>query len=388
MSKPELLSDLMNKIEKGPYERKSKEYLRKSLCYESISNIYFSMNEYPPVIIRGKDVSVWDLDGKEYIDVASGFSVHNIGHCHPKVVEAVKQQSEKLVQWCAMPNELRLEYSKKLVEISPGKSKKKVHLLTTGGESVEFACKLARYYKAKPLIMAFQGCYHGVTGGIINATTYPSYRASDPFLQNTGFVHVPYAYCYRCPFGREYPECKLFCADYIEYLLEGKLTAASDIATLIVEPIQGVGGYIVPPDEYIPELAKICKDHGILLFMDEIQTAFGRYGDAMTASEALKIEPDIMCVGKALSGGFPLSAAITRDEIAAKWEPIKSSETFMGNLLMCAVAMTNINILEEMNAPMLAKKIGTYMLRTFKETLEDLKIIGDIRGKGGFLAIE
>ena len=348
---------------------KSKEIIDMSLEYE-VPTAYFLSTTRPVIPESGKGAIVKDVDGNEYLDFLAGFATLNLGYSHPKLIKQLKDQADKMTHFPDGPKRYRSLLAKKLSEITPDSLRKSVFSLG-GGCAVELGLKLAKTYTGKYGVIAFHGGYHGrTTLGCLSLTADNySREGCGPFMP--GVVHVPYAYCYRCPFGREYPECKLFCADYIEYLLEGKLTAASDIATLIVEPIQGVGGYIVPPDDYIPELAKICKDHGILLFMDEIQTAFGRYGDAMTASEALKIEPDIMCVGKALSGGFPLSAAITRDEIAAKWEPIKSSETFMGNLLMCAVAMTNINILEEMNAPMLAKKIGTYMLRTFKETLED-----------------
>jgi 4-aminobutyrate aminotransferase-like enzyme len=357
-----------------------------SLDYE-IQTAYFLATPRPIIPESGHGAVVKDIDGNEYLDFLAGFATLNLGHSHPKLIEQLKEQADKMTHFPDGPNLYRALLAKKLAEITPEGLRKSTFSLG-GGCAVELGLKLAKTYTGKYGFIAFHGGYHGrTTLGCLSLTTDRySREGCGPLMP--GVVHVPYAYCYRCSFGKEYPECGLWCAKYVRNLFEGKLTAVSDIAGLVVEPIQGVGGYIVPPDEYIVELSKICKDHGILLIMDEVQTAFGRYGDAMTASEALKIEPDIICMGKALSGGLPLSAVITKDEIAAKWRPIKSSETFMGNSLMCAVALTNISVLEEMNAPKKAKELGAYMLRVFKENLEDKKMVGEVRGKGCFLAIE
>ena len=365
---------------------KSQEIIDISLKYEIFTAYYYTYHR-PLVPDSGQGVIVKDVDGNEYLDMLAGFATLDLGHCHPKLVETLTNQAKKLIHCPDGPNRPRALLAKKLAEITPKLLTKSTFSLG-GGCAVELGLKLAKTYTGKSGVIAFQGGYHGrTTLGALSLTGCNYSRQScGPFMP--GVIHVPYAYCYRCPFGKEYPECDLWCAKYIEYLLEGNLTAVSDIATLIVEPLQGVGGYVPPPDEFIPEVWRICKDHDILFFADEIQTAFGRYGGSMTASEALHIEPDIMCLGKALSGGFPLSAVITTNEIADKWSPIKSSETFMGNPLLCAVTLANIKILEKMNAPQRAKLIGEYMRKTFKEHLGDLKIIGDIRGKGCFMDIE
>jgi len=380
-------SELTDKIENGPYGSKSKEYLKKSLEYESLSNIYFSLNEYPPVIDKGKDAIITDLDGKDYIDLASGFSVHNVGHCHPKVVQAIREQSEKLLQWCAMPNDLRLKYSKKLVEISPGTSNKKVHLLTTGGESVEFACNLARSYKSRPLIMAFQGCYHGVTGGIINATTYPSYRASMPFLQNTGFVHVPYAYCYRCQFGKEYPKCGLFCAGYIEDMLNNPQSGLTKLGAIIVEPMLGASGYITPPVEFLSKLRQITEQHDLLLIVDEIQTGGCRSGK-MWACEYSKIEPDLMTVAKSVGGGLPISAVIGKDAIMDSVGLSGFMSTFGGTPLSCAAGLASIEVMEKEKLAKKAEEGGKYLTKRLNELANKHQIIGNINGRGLFVGVE
>jgi 4-aminobutyrate aminotransferase/(S)-3-amino-2-methylpropionate transaminase len=380
-------SELLDKIKKGPYGPKSKEYFKKSLEIESISNVYFSINEFPPVITKGKNALVWDLDGKEYIDLASGFSVHNVGHCHPEVVKAIKAQSDKLLQWCAMPNELRLQYSTKLVEISPGKSKKKVHLLATGGEAVEFACNIARSNKSKPLIMAFQGCYHGVTGGIINATTHPPFRVSNPFLQNIGFVHVPYAYCYRCQFGREYPDCGMFCTDYIEGLLNNPQAGLSKLAAILVEPMLGASGYIIPPTEFLKELRRITESHDLLLIVDEIQTGGCRSGK-MWACEYSNIDPDIMTVAKSVGGGLPVSAVIGKEAIMDSVGISGSMSTFGGTPLSCAAGLASIKIMETEKLAEKAKKSGKYLTSRLNELAKKHKMIGNVNGRGLFIGVE
>ncbi len=365
---------------------KSQEIIDISVKYEILTAYYFTTVR-PLIPESGQGAIVRDVDGNEYLDFLAGFATLDLGYNHPRLLETLRKQAAKMTHFPDGPNRSRALLAKKLAEITPEGLNKSTFSLG-GGCAVELGLKLAKTYTGKYGVIAFHGGYHGrTTLGCLSLTTDNySREGCGPLMP--GVIHVPYAYCYRCAFDKTYPECDLWCARYVEHLLEGKLTAVSDVATLIVEPIQGVAGYVVPPDKYIPELAKICKDHGILLFVDEIQTAFGRYGDAMTASEALRIKPDIICFGKALSGGLPLSGVITTDEIAEKWHPVKSSETFMGNPLMCAVALTNIEVLEEMDAPKRAKVLGAYMRKIFTETLEDVKIVGDVRGKGCFLAIE
>lgn len=378
--------DLINRINKGPYGPKSKEFLKKSIEYEALSNIYFLMYEFPPVISRGKNSTIWDVDGKEYIDLVSGFAVHNIGHCHPKVVEAIKRQSERLTAWCAMPNEFRLKLAMKLVELAPGKSKKKVHLLTTGSDGVEFAMRLARFYKSKSQILVFQGCYHGVTEGTLGATTHPVYRAHDPFLQTAGFVHVPYAYCYRCAFGKEYPGCGLQCTKYIEDLLKHQ-SGFDCPAAILAEPMLGAGGYIIPPKEFLSELRRITNKYDLLLIIDEVQTGWCRSGK-MWACQYSDIEPDLMVVGKSMGGGLPISAVIGKEEIMDSMSPGGFMSTFGGTPLSCAASLAAIEVMEEEKLDVRAREMGSYFAKKISDLAEQHRLIGNINGRGLFIGIE
>ena len=365
---------------------KSQEIIDISMKYEIFTH-WFYTHIRPVVPDSAEGVIVRDVDGNEYIDFFSSFATMSLGHCHPEIVETAIQQAKKLTHVPDGPNRPRALLAKKLSEIVPRGLTKSTFSLG-GGSAVELGLRLAKTYTGKYGIIAFLGAYHGRTTLGVQSLTTTNYsrQGCGPFMP--GVIHVPYAYCYRCSFGKEYPQCDLWCARYIESLFKGQLTAATDIATLIVEPIQGVAGNVVPPDTFLPELGKICKEHGILFFVDEIQTGFGRFGDAMTASEALGIQPDIICFAKALGSGFPISAVITRDDIAEKWEPVMSSETFMGNPLLCSIALKSIELLERMNAPKKAKSLGAYMLKAFTDSLKNLQLVGDIRGRGAFAAIE
>lgn len=387
----ERLIETIKKFSLGP---NSEKYLLESIKYESPSNIYWSTFLVPPIIVRGKGSRVWDIDGREYIDMMSGFSVANIGHCHPKVVKAITEQANKLMQWCAMPNDLRLELSKKLAAITPGSFEKRVHLLTTGGEAAELSLRAARHFTLKPLVIAFFGCYHGITMGAQNATTHPIFRSFHGFPLNIGMVHVPYAYCYRCFFGKTYPECRLWCAHYVDEILSNPHSGlahpsgfAPQVAAMIVEPFLAASGYIIPPKEWLKELEKIARDHDVVLIVDEIQTGCGRSGK-MWACEHSDVTPDIMLVAKAIAGGLPLSAVIAKAEILDLLGPGGFMSTYGGTPLACAAALAALEVMEEEKLVEQAREKGEYFLKGLKELEEKFEPVAWVNGRGLFIGLE
>jgi 4-aminobutyrate aminotransferase-like enzyme len=235
--------------------------------------------------------------------------------------------------------------------------------------------------------MAFQGCYHGVTGGIINATTYPSYRASAIFLQNSGFVHVPYAYCYRCAFGKEYPKCNLFCVDYIDDALNNPQSGFGNVGAILAEPMLGASGYIIPPTEFLSKLRTVTRKHDLPLIVDEIQTGGCRSGK-MWAYEHSNIEPDIVTVAKSVGGGLPISAVIGKDAIMDSVGLSAFMSTFGGTPLSCAAGLASIQVMETEKLAEKAKEKGAYFCEMLNELANKHQLIGNISGRGLFIGVE
>ncbi|MGQ9459774.1 MAG: aspartate aminotransferase family protein [Candidatus Bathyarchaeaceae archaeon] len=343
----------------------------------------------PVVLVEGKYALLKDVNGKEYIDCFSGFSVVNIGHCHPKVVKAAKEQLDKLIHCSAgyysVPQTLLAE---KLAQIMPGNLKKSF-FCNSGAEAVEGAIKLAKKYALKKgrtglSVIALQGSFHGRTSLALTLTGQKKYKVGlSAFANHPGVVHAPTPYCYRC--NREYPDCGIECAHAVEDVVE--LSTAGDVAALIVEPILGEGGIIVPPKEYWEIVPKICREHDILLIIDEVQTGFGRTG-VMFASEYWNLKPDIMTMAKGLGGGMPIGAFSARDEIAAAFDPTDHFSTFGGNPVCCSAALANINAMMDEKIPEKARKLGTYTIERLKELAEKYTVIGDVRGKGLMMGVE
>lgn len=388
--------ELLATIEREARGPKSREVLREALEFESPAHIYFAVSKCPPVIDRGKGATVWDIDGNEYIDLFSGWSVHNIGHCHPKVVEAIKEQCEKLVQWAEMPHELRAKLARKLVEMTPGDHEKKVYYGVTGGEAVEASTKFARYYTGRPTIMAFYGAYHGRTYGAMTATADGYMRHFQGFPLNVGVVHVPYAYCYRCVFGREYPECDMQCTRYIEELFRsahyslrysGPQGSVTDVAAILVEPMQAHSGYTVPPTEFLRDLRRIADENDLLLIVDEVQSGWGRTG-RWWGCEHSDVVPDIMPTAKSIAGGIPMSVTIARSEIMDEFGPSAHSTTFGGTPLACAAALAVIKVFEEEGLVDRAARTGEYFKKGFRDLAEEHPLIGNVEGKGLFIGVE
>lgn len=391
-TKDELLA-IIEREARGP---ESKRVLRESLDYESPAHLYFSVFPCPPVITKAKGALVWDIDGNEYIDFIGGWSVHNIGHSRPEVIEAIKAQCEVLIQYAEMPHELRTKLAKKLVEISPINGRKKVYFGVTGGEAVEASMKFARYYTGRPTIIGFYGGYHGRTFGAMTVTSDAYMRSYQGFPLDIGVVHVPYAYCYRCLFGKEYPECGMQCTKHIEELLKSHQYGlrhvtpkggVTNVAALLVEPMQAHSGYITPPPEFLRNLRRIADEYDLLLIDDEVQAGWGRTGKWWGCQHS-EVIPDIMPTAKSIAGGIPMSVTITKSDIMDDLGPAAHATTFGGTPLACAVALAVINVFEKERIVERAAVQGEYLMKGLRDLEQRHRIIGNITGKGLFIGVE
>ena len=340
---------------------------------------------YPMVFEAGVGSVVTDVDGNKYIDFQAGAAVANVGYCHPKVVKAVEEQMNKLTHNCfaLFSNQITVKLAEKLVEITPGKFRRKVWFGLSGSDANDCLFKLARFNTKRERIISFLGSYHGQTMG---AYSLSGHKAESHFLPFPGVVKVPYAYCYRCPFKMEYPECGLQCINFIEDHIFTSICPPEDVAGILVEPIQGDSGMIVPPDEFLKELKRISEENGMLFMVDEVRTGFGRTG-AMFAVNHLGLEPDFIVMAKPMASGFPISACVAKAEILDG--PMGGHLlTTGGSPIGAAAALANIQVLEEENLCEKAKRTGNYMMRRLEEMKDEHTLIGDVRGRGLFIGVE
>ena len=337
----------------------------------------------------GKGATLKDVDGNTYVDFMAGISVLNVGHSNPQVVEAVKRQLDKLTHALDIPTPERIRLIEKLVEIAPAGLKGNSKVLfggPSGSDAVEGALKVAKFNTKRHAILAFHGAYHGMTSGALSVTSKRSFRTGNlPLLPDIHFT--PYAYCYRCAFGKEYPECDMQCTRYIEYLFKDPESGLTDPAAIIVEPIQGEGGFITPPDGYLKELRRICDENKILLIVDEIQSGFGRTGK-MFACEYEGITPDVMPIAKAVGGiGIPLAGCVIKKNLDT-WEPGAHLGTFRGNVLACVAGFEAIDFTLRKGLVERSTREGTHMIKRLKDLQQETKTIGEVRGKGLMVAAE
>ncbi len=342
----------------------------------------------PSFIESGKGAMLTDVDGREYIDFAGGIGVMNVGHSHPKVVAAIKEQAEKITHTCFMvvPYEPAVKLAERLCALTPGSFAKKAFFVNAGAEAVENAVKISRYYTKKTGIIVFQHAFHGRTLLTMTMTSKvkPYKLGFGPFAPE--IYRMPCAYCYRCPFGLEYPKCDIACADYLkEKFVE---CPPETTAALIAEPVLGEGGFITPPPEYFPKLAKICKDNEILFVSDEIQAGMGRTGNKLFAIEHWGVEPDLLTTAKSLAAGMPLSAVVGREEIMDSIHPGGIGGTYGGNAVACAAANAVLDVYEEENMLEKSEALGTKLWAAFEEMQKKYEVIGDVRGKGPMIAME
>ncbi|MFQ5723840.1 MAG: acetyl ornithine aminotransferase family protein [Terriglobia bacterium] len=342
---------------------------------------------YPLVARRGRGAVVEDVDGNLFLDFSAGLAVAATGHCHPEVVQAVQQQAAELLHMSGTDfyYENMVALAQKLEAITPGDSPKRVFYGNSGAEAIECALKLARYATGRKNFIAFQGCFHGRTYGALSLTASKSVQRErfGPFL--SGVLHAPYAYPYRCPLGAAPERCAEACLGYLENVLLKTVTTPEEVAALIVEPIQGEGGYVVPPDEFLQGLERLCRRHGILLVMDEVQTGMGRTG-RWCACEHAGVTPDILCFAKGIASGLPLGACVARADLMS-WPPGAHASTFGGNPVSVAAALTTIRLIED-GLLENARRLGDYLLGKLADWPRRHRLVGEVRGRGLLIGVE
>ncbi|MCX9010660.1 MAG: aspartate aminotransferase family protein [Candidatus Methanoperedens sp.] len=338
---------------------------------------------YELVIDRAEGSTIYDIEGNSYIDFASSVAVMNIGYNCKKVKDAVCAQMEKMVH-CGF-SDFYAEMPVKLAEKLCGMTGyEKVFLSNSGAEAVEAAMKLAFWYTKRSSMIAFYRAFHGRTLGALSLTSskkrhkehYPSLRV----------VHSHYAYCYRCPFNLECPECGIACAKEIENTIFKRELSPEDTAAIVVEPIQGEGGFIVPPPEFHKEIRRICDENDVLLVSDEVQSGGFRTGKFM-AMENFDVRADIVCMSKSIGGGIPLGATLSTEEIMS-WQPGAHANTFGGNLLAAAGGLATLEFMESGRLGEKAIEKGNYLMQRLNEMKDRYPVIGDVRGIGLMIGIE
>jgi 4-aminobutyrate aminotransferase len=339
----------------------------------------------PIVVDHAEGCYVYDENGKAYLDFTCGIGVTNTGHCHPKVVAAIREQAGKIIH--AQANLLvhtpMLELVKELRAILPP-SIDGFFFSNSGAEAVEGAIKLARHATGRPNVIVFQGSFHGRTAGTMALTTSKTvYRVGYQPLPAGVFV-APYPYAYR--YGWDEEKTSQWCLDELDFLLNGQ-TAPQETAAILVEPVLGEGGYVVPPASFLRGLRQVCDKHGILLILDEIQSGFGRTGKWF-AFEHLGVLPDIMTVAKGIASGMPLSGVFSSLELMKKWIPGTHGGTYGGNVIACAAAVATIRAMHEEDMPGNASRRGVQLMTGLRKLQEQYPVIGDVRGLGLMVGAE
>ena len=342
---------------------------------------------YPLVVDKAKGLWVHDVDGNIFLDFTSGIAVNATGHCHPQVVKAIQMQAKKLLHMSGTDFYYtpQIILAEKLANLAPGKGTKRVYFGNSGAEAVEAAFKLARWHTKRELNIAFFGAFHGRTMGALSLTASKTIQKKHYNPLVPGITHIPYAYCYRCAYNLSYPKCGLYCAHWVEDALFRTIVPAEEVAAIFVEPIQGEGGYIVPPPEFHKELYKIAKKYGILYVADEVQSGMGRTGK-MFAMQHFGVTADIMSLAKGIASGMPLGATIAPAKIM-NWEAGSHASTFGGNPLSCQAAMATIELLEN-NMMKNAANQGKRLIESLREMQKTYECMGDVRGKGLMVAVE
>lgn len=348
----------------------------------------------PVVFARGKGAFIWDVEGRPYIDMGACFAVAAYGHANDELIEALTEQARKLMHGMGdvYPTDTKILCLKKLASLAPGNLNQAL-MSQSGAEAIETGIKMAQMATKRHRIIAFESCYHGLSFGALSLTGH-SESFKEPFKPRicAETTYVPYANCARCAFGQKPGSCGFACLKHLEHILKMPSSGCDDVAAVIAEPIQGRGGDVVPPKGWLKELREICTRNGVLLILDEIYTGFGRTG-AMFACNHEDVVPDILCLGKAMTGGFPLSAAMATPEVLKHW-PLNTTEaihtsTFLGNPMGCAVALKAMEILTRDHLPECAAEMGNYLLEALRKIAQKRPdIIYDVRGKGLMIGIE
>lgn len=345
---------------------------------------------YPLVVRRGRGCWIEDVDGNEFLDFTAGIAVNSTGHCHPEVVKAIQDQAAELIHMSGTDfyYEQMTLLAAKLSSIAPMAGPHRFYYGNSGAEAVECAMKLARYHTKRQNIISFVGSFHGRTMGALSLTASKTQqkRRFGPFVP--GVTHVPYPNAYRGCEGSSEEEREalgLSCARYIEEKLFKTMLPPEEVAAIIVEPIQGEGGYVVAPDSFLREIRSICDRHGILMIVDEIQSGVGRTGK-WWAVEHTSVEPDIVCVAKGIASGMPLSVCMTKAHVM-DWVPGSHASTYGGNPVCLAAALATLNVIEREGLRN-AATVGAAMLARMKTWVAKYPHVGDVRGRGLMLGVE
>jgi 4-aminobutyrate aminotransferase len=339
------------------------------------------------VVKKARGLFVEDIDGKRYMDFSSGLATVNTGHCHPRVTAAAKAQIDSLIHaGCIYRYGSVAKLAERLSGITPS-GIDTFFFSNSGAEAVEGALKLARHATGRQGIIAFTSGFHGRTLGALSLTTSAAkYRLGyHPLLPSV--YHSPYPYCFRCPVGQTRGQCAIECFDYLtETVLKHQITPG-EVACVVIEPVLGEGGYVVPPVDFMTRLKKLCEAEGILFVADEVQSGFGRTG-AWFASEHFNIKPDIMTIAKGIASGFPLSAVGAGGELMKSWPPGSHGTTFGGNPVSCAASLATIEAIEEEGLLENARKVGSLAIERLNKMSAEYPIIGDVRGMGLMIGVE
>ncbi len=364
-------------------DEKTRDLLRRK--EKALWPSYFLYYTEPIALERGEGLYVWDVAGNRYLDFFGGILVTSVGHGNPEVVERVKEQIEKIVHTSTLylhENIIRL--GEKLAEIAPGRLSTSF-FTNSGTEANETAVMLAKAYTGRNEVIALRNSYSGRSALAMNLTGIAAWRPVGSEIP--GIEHAMAPYCYRCPVKSTYPQCGLACAEDVENVI--RTSTSGRIAAFIAEPIQGVGGFVVPPPDYFQAVAEIVRRYDGLIIIDEVQTAFGRTGRYWFGIQHWGIEPDILTTAKGIANGFPLGATITRPDIADEL-PRKglSISTFGGNPVSSAAAIATIEVLQAMDAPAHVEKMGAILREGLDQMAEKYPIIGDVRGMGLMQGVE
>ncbi len=366
----------------GPLGRRG---LEQSLQYESMAR---GGGEFPLVYDSGFGVTVKDPDGNLYIDLSSGVGVNSVGRCHPRVIEAITNQAKTLMHASDISNSMRGRLAERLVQAMPEglRDNSIVYFAQSGSGAVETAIKFAKRVTGRQQIIAFHGAYHGVWNASNALTTGNRYRVGyGPFMG--GVIHAPYPYAYRFPFDTSRKSAEQIAGEYVDYLLNTKYTAADDVAAVIVEALQGEGGYVPPAPEFFRILRAACDKAGALLIVDEVQAGAGRTGK-MWAIEHAGVKPDGLIFGKGMGGDLPMAGFVMRADLMKKIPAASQPGTFAANALSAAVCMTNLDILQDPEADLInrAHIVGNEVMSKLKAA--DHPLIGEVRGRGLMIGIE
>jgi 4-aminobutyrate aminotransferase len=342
---------------------------------------------YPLVVHSASGAMVQDVDGNRFLDFNAGIAVVAAGHCHPRVVEAIQKQAARLIHMSGTDfyYDEMVTLAEKLGEIAPGGVERRVSFGNSGAEAVEGCIKLARWSTGRAKIIAFFGAFHGRTMGALSLTARKSVQRAGFGPLIPGVVHAPYPNCYRCPFGQKEETCAVECVKHIEETLLKTIAPPEETAAIVVEVVQGEGGYVVPPKKFFDELARVARQNGILLVCDEVQSGMGRTGK-MWASQHFDLVPDILAVAKGIASGMPLGATVARADLMT-WPPGAHASTFGGNPVCCAAALATIALLEE-GLMENAARMGAHIRSRIDDWPARFPTVGQVRGLGLMIGIE